>query len=138
MKRSPPNTCSQSNFLGAPRQLSLGLIISINNRFFRIRGPIDLDPSSERARLAPSWPLTSSHLNTASVYYLLDLSSFSLLSTPGTLFLYLRVLVFSSCVFIHFFVFFVSSVSSSTRAAVVATPQPSAIQEQHHIIYGSR
>ena len=36
---------------------------------------------SERARLAPPWLLTSSHVNTASVYYLLDLSSFSLLST---------------------------------------------------------
>ena len=35
---------------------------------------------SERARLAPPWPLTSSHLNTASFYYLLDHSSFSLLS----------------------------------------------------------
>ena len=31
---------------------------------------------SERVRLAPSWPLKSSQLNTASVYYLLDRSSF--------------------------------------------------------------
>ena len=39
-----------------------------------------LDLFSERARLTPHWPLTSSQLNTASVYYLLDLSSLSLLS----------------------------------------------------------
>ena len=53
---------------------------------------------SERARLAPPWPLTSSHLNTPSFYCLLDLSSFSSLST---FFLYFRFLRFS------FFVFFV-------------------------------
>ena len=53
----------------------------------------------ERARLAPPWPLTSSHLNTTSVYDLPDLSSFSLLST---LFLYFRVLVFSTYTFLQF------------------------------------
>ena len=41
--------------------------------------------------MAPPWSLTSSHLNTASFYYLLDLSSFSLLST---LFLYFCFLIF--------------------------------------------
>ena len=51
-----------------------------------------LDIFSERARLAPPWPLTSSQLNTASVHYLLDLSSCSLLST---LFLYFGFLTFS-------------------------------------------
>ena len=72
--------------------------------------------------MAPLWPLTSAHLITASVYYLLDVSSFSLFST---LFLYFRIrgLVFST---------YVSSDSSCTRAAVVATPQPTAIQQQHH------
>ena len=40
-----------------------------------------LDLFSERARLAPPWPLRSSRLSTASVYYLRDRSSFSLLST---------------------------------------------------------
>ena len=71
---------------------------------------------SERARLAPPWPLTSSHLNTASFYYLLDLSSFSLLST---LFLYLacsrfllRTYAFS---FFHLFSFFVHKGSSSSN-----------------------
>ena len=47
---------------------------------------------SERARLAPHWPLRSSRLSTASVYYLLDLSSFSLLS-PFFLY-YFRFLIF--------------------------------------------
>ena len=52
---------------------------------------------SEQARLAPPWPLTSSHLNTASVNYLRDLSSFSLLSTlllyyPCCRFLYLSLI----------------------------------------------
>ena len=42
---------------------------------------IDFDLFPERARLAPPWPLTSSHLNTASCYYLRDLSSFSLIYT---------------------------------------------------------
>ena len=46
---------------------------------------------SERTRLAPPWPLTISHLNTASVFYLLDRSSFSLISK---LFWYFRFLVF--------------------------------------------
>ena len=57
---------------------------------------------SERARLAPPWPLTSSHLNTASFYYLLDLSCFSLLSTP---FLHLRFLIFSVYFFPHYLLF---------------------------------
>ena len=61
-----------------------------------------LDLFSERARLAPPWPLRSSQLNTASVYYLLDLSNFSLLSL---LFLYYSVVL----PFSHFFRFFVSS-----------------------------
>ena len=55
--------------------------------------------------MAPSWPLTSSHLNTASFYCLRDLSSFSLLST---LFLCLRFVYF-----FFFSYFFVSSVVSS-------------------------
>ena len=55
--------------------------------------------SSERARLAPPWPLTSSHLSTASVYYLLE-------TFPAFLcFLYFFVLR----PFSHFFRFFVSS-----------------------------
>ena len=82
----------------------------------------------ERARLAPPWPLASSHLNTASVYYLLDLSSFSLLST---LFWYFRVLVFYIVRIYLFFIFFASSVSSCTRAAAAAT-QPTAIQQHHN------
>ena len=56
---------------------------------------IDLDLFSERARLAPHWPLRSSQLNTASVHYLLDLSRLCLLSP---LFLY----------YFLFFIFFVS------------------------------
>ena len=51
-------------------------------------------------------------------YYLLDRSSFSLLSTRFILYV--------------FIIFFVSSVSSCTRAAVVATLQPTAIQQQYH------
>ena len=60
-----------------------------------------VDLFSERARLAPPWPLTSSQVNTASVYYLLNLSSFSLLSP--------FVSLLSSVLFCFvFFVFFVS------------------------------
>ena len=62
--------------------------------FARPQFRIDLDIFPERARLAPPWPLTSSHLNTASVYYLLDLSSFSLLSA-----------FFCTTVFSFFYVF---------------------------------
>ena len=56
-----------------------------------------LDLFPERARLAPPWPLTSSYLNTASFYYLRDLSSFSLLSR------FFFVLPFSPLLFFHIF-----------------------------------
>ena len=72
--------------------------------------------------MAPSWPLRSSQLNTASVYYLRDRSRFSLFSS--TLFLYYPCS--------RFLYVYVSSVSSCTRAAVAATQQPTAIQQQHH------
>ena len=55
-----------------------------------------LDLFSERARLAPPWPLTSSHLNTASVYHLLDQLFFATLS------LYFRVFIFSTYRFLPF------------------------------------
>ena len=52
--------------------------------------------------MAPPWPLTNFHVNTASFYYLLDLSSFSLLSP---LFLYdFRFLIFFVSSFPHFLV----------------------------------
>ena len=50
--------------------------------------------------MAPPWPLTSSHLNTAPVYYLLDLSSCSLLSTLFWYFL-LRILFVSFSFVVH-------------------------------------
>ena len=84
---------------------------------------------SERARLAPPWPLTSSHLNTASFYYLLDLSRFSLLSTLFGTF------VFSFSLRIDMFL---QLVPSCTRAAVVATVQPTAIQQHHNNNSSSR
>ena len=59
-----------------------------------------LDLFSERARLALPWPLTSSQLNTASVYCLLD-GLFQLFFAFSTFFV-LRP-------FSHFFRFFVSS-----------------------------
>ena len=49
---------------------------------------------------SPPWTLTTSHLNTASFYYLLDLSSFSVLSIH---FLYFRF-VTCFCFFSSFFV----------------------------------
>ena len=62
-----------------------------------------LDFFSERARLAPPWPLTSSHLNTASVYYLLDLSSFffafSTFFCTTSVFSFFRFFVFSFLLF---------------------------------------
>ena len=68
---------------------------------------LDLDIFSERARLASPWPLTSSHLSTASVYYLLDLSSFSLLSTLFCTSVFRRIFSFLQ--------FFLTQGSSSTR-----------------------
>ena len=59
---------------------------------------------AEGARLALPWPLTSSNLNTASVYYLLDLSSFSLLFSPLFLY-YLRFLIFFFSLFPRFCLF---------------------------------
>ena len=73
------------------------------------------------------WPLTSSHLNTASVYSLLDLSSFSL---PSTLVIFFHVLVFSTYLFIC--ISFLQFLRAQGCPAVLATPQPTAIQQQHH------
>ena len=74
--------------------------------------------------MTPAWLLTSSHLNTASIYYLLDLSSLSLLATR---FLYFRSLfVFLS--FLQFFrtrvvvVVVYSSSSNTTTNRNTATP----------------
>ena len=102
-----------------------------------------LDLLSERARLASPWPLRSSQLNTASVYYLRDRSSFYLLSSTLFCTSFMSISFFSFLCFLHFFVLavtrvlvfsyvYVSSVSSCTRAAVVATPQPTAIQQHHN------
>ena len=78
-----------------------------------------VDHFPEPARLAPPWSLRSSRLSTASVYYLLDLSSFSLLS----LLFYCRVLVFSirTCFFSSFVHKGSSSSSNTTTNRNTAT-----------------
>ena len=67
----------------------------------------------ERARLAPPWPLISSHLNTSSFSYVLDLSSFSLFSI---LFLYFRFLIFQVSFFFHSLVFRICLLYTSDAA----------------------
>ena len=72
-----------------------------------------IDLLSERARLAPPWLLRSSHLNTASVYYLPDLSSFSL----SFINFFFTNSAFSILSFLCFLIFVVPSLSYVKPAA---------------------